>query len=263
MRLLLIVVLLFSWAASASNTIRVAKEQRTLYARDHYLYALLDQALKAANYHAEIEHVSVHPHQQRTLLALSSGKVDLHWSMTSPEREQLAIAVKVPLFKGLIGKRALLVKAEQMKRFTALKTKADFKDLTAIQGHDWPDTKVLSFNQLTVKPMAKYSAMFALLQAGRVDYFPRSVIEVQAELESQSGNFAIVPTVYFSYPSAFYFFVSKERVELAKALHLGLEKMQKTGEFDVLFAQYFAKQLKGLLSDSAVEIKLENPYFRH
>lgn len=261
MRLLLLAVFLFSWTVAASNVVRVAKEQRSLYERDHYLYALLEQALKAANYDADIEHVTVHPHQQRTLLALSSGKVDLHWSMTSPEREQLATAVKVPLFKGLIGKRALLVRADQVTRFKNIKFKKDLKGLTAVQGHDWPDTKILSFNQLPVKPMAKYSTMFSLLENGRVDYFPRSFIEVQAELEAHKGNLAIVPNVYLSYPSAFYFFVSEDRVELAKALQLGLEKMQMTGAFNALFTKYFEQQLTGLPSDGAVEIKLDNPYF--
>ncbi|MCF6437205.1 transporter substrate-binding domain-containing protein [Pseudoalteromonas sp. MMG022] len=266
MRRLVLLCLLCSWAGSlvAAETIYVAKEQRTLYDRDLYLYELLEMSLKAAGFTAQIEHVKVHPHQQRTLLALSQGDVDLHWSMTSPEREQLATAIPVPLFKGFIGKRALLINKMQLSQFEDIDSLQQLAKLTAVQGHDWPDTKILGHNHLHVRPMANYQAMFAMVSRGRLDYFPRSFIEVGAELATQTGdNLVILPTLYLQYPSAFYFFVNKDKPQLANALTQGLAKLQATGEFDALFERYFAKMLAQLPFDKDTKVlMLQNPYFR-
>ncbi|CAH9049588.1 hypothetical protein PSECIP111951_00339 [Pseudoalteromonas holothuriae] len=265
MRKFVLLCLLCSWAGSlaAAQVIYVAKEQRTLYDRDLYLYELLDLALKAANFDAQIEHVKVHPHQQRTMLALGDGEVDLHWSMTSPVREQLATAIPFPLFKGFIGKRALLVNKAQLPQFAGIDSLQALSKLTAVQGHDWPDTKILGHNNLSVRPMANYQAMFAMVSRGRLDYFPRSFIEVGAELASQnSDNLVILPSIYLYYPSAFYFFVSKSKPDLAKALTIGLAKLQASGEFDALFERYFADVLAQLpFNQDTKVIELQNPYF--
>ncbi|MGO2373466.1 MAG: substrate-binding periplasmic protein [Pseudoalteromonas prydzensis] len=257
---------LYSDKVAAQNTLTIAQEPRAVYQRDEYLKALLQQALAAANYSAKLKTVIVHPHQQRALIALEDNGVDLYWSMTSPERETLAIAIKVPLFKGYIGKRALVTKQESLSRFATVSTAEQLKGFTAIQGHDWPDTKILAHNDLPVRPFANYQAMFNIVLTGRVDYFPRSFIEVTSELkEKNNEGLVIVPNLYISYPSAFYYFVAKHKPELAKSLEQGLAIMQKNGSFDQLFAQYFADDLKALPFDSAntVEIKLENPYFQH
>ena len=254
----------FQLQAVEVETIKVAKEPRKLYERDHYLYELLDKALKAADAAYQYEHVMVHPHQQRTLMALSSGKVDLHWSMTSPDREQIAIAIPVPLFKGYIGKRAIMVKKERVAQFAELNSIEQLKAFTAVQGHDWPDTKVLSHNGLNVRPLANYEAMFGLTATGRIDYFPRSFIEVGSELtEVSNSELAIVPNIYLHYPAAFYYFVSKDKPELAQAIEQGLTKMQKTGDFLALFNKYFRDDLNALPFNEAkaIEIKLVNPHF--
>jgi ABC-type amino acid transport substrate-binding protein len=195
-------------------------------------------------------------------MALSSGKVDLHWSMTSPDREQIAIAIPVPLFKGYIGKRAIMVKKERLAQFEELKSIEQLKAFTAVQGHDWPDTKILAYNNLPIKPLSNYQAMFKLLAAGRVDYFPRSFIEVNSELEENPDKFVLLPNVYLEYPTAFYFFVNKAKPQLADDLKRGLNKLKNSGEFDALFSRYFDKDLARLsMYQPDKAIRLKNPYF--
>ena len=263
--ILVLLSLGYSLTTEANNVVNLAIEQRPLYKRDYYLHELLAAALRASNYQAEINEVLVHPHQQRTLLMLDEKQADVFWSMTSPEREHLAIAVKVPLFKGYIGKRALLTKRAFLPRFKDLKTKQDLTQFSAIQGHDWPDTKILAQNGLTVRPLANYQAMFSLVIRGRVDYFPRSFIEVISEMEQiKSDELVILPNLYISYPTAFYFFVSNHKPELAEALLKGLKVMKSTGEFEQLFASYFAEDLAKLpfKEGEVIEIKLDNDYFQ-
>lgn len=255
---------IFFCAALSAQTINVAQEPRAQYKRDEYLSTLLIKALEAANYSATLNYIIVHPHQQRTLITLQNSEVDLYWSMTSPERETLAIAIKIPLYRGYIGKRALVTQRELLPQFKNITTLEQLQPLTAVQGHDWPDTKVLSHNGLNVRPLANYKAMFGLTAAGRIDYFPRSFIEVSSELrEIDNNELAIVPHIYLQYPAAFYYFVSKEKPALANAIQQGLTKLEQSGEFLALFNKYFADDLNALpfKGVKATELTLANPYF--
>ncbi|KZN29639.1 substrate-binding periplasmic protein [Pseudoalteromonas luteoviolacea] len=254
-------LIVFTWGAFAVDSkpvIYVAKEQRPLYDRDLFLYELLQQALQAAEYDVNIEHVKVHPHQQRTLMALSKGRVDLHWSMTSPAREKLAIAVKFPLFDGLIGKRVLIIHKAHYERFKSVTELEQLRRFTAVQGHDWPDTKILASNGLNVKPIANYQAMFDMVLAKKADYFPRSIVEAQSELNSQNNPaLMIVPDYYLSYPARFYFFVNRGHPELATKLESGLKKMKESGAYHALLSRYFDIEV---LSSSHM-LPLNNPFY--
>lgn len=252
-------LLISSCSATAQEVVKVAKEQRKLYPRDHYIVSLLEQALPKDTY--QLEHVPVHPHQQRTLLKLSNGDVDIHWGMTSPDRESIATAIPVPIFKGLIGQRLALIQTSRQAEFSAFNTE-QLKQLTAVQGHDWPDTKILAQNGYRVKPFANYRAMFTMLSRGQVDYFPRSVIEIQDELEAfQRLGLSIEQQHLFSYPAAFYFFVNNNKAELANALEKGLMAMINDGRFDKLFNDYFGETLTQLQLEKRQQHQLENDYF--
>ncbi len=258
--------ILFYCVTLTAQTINVAQEPRAQYKRDEYLSELLKQALHVAQYPVQLNHVIVHPHQQRALITLEDSNVDLYWSMTSPERETLAIAIKIPLYRGYIGKRALVTSRQLLPLFEKVTTIEQFKQLSAVQGHDWPDTKILAHNGLTVRPLANYDAMFSLTAKGQADYFPRSFIEVTSELkEIDNPELAIVPNLFISYPAAFYYFVSKEKPELADAIEKGLIKLEQTGEFKALFESYFLQDLESLPYAAAKtnELELVNPYFEN
>ena len=49
--------------------------------------------------------------------------------MTSPERETLAIAIKIPLYLGYIGKRALVTKRSMLPVFAKIKTIEQLKTI--------------------------------------------------------------------------------------------------------------------------------------
>ena len=84
--------------------------------------------------------------------------------------------------------------------------------------------KILAHNELIVRPLASYEAMFSVTEKGLVDYFPRSFIEVGPELAlPNNGDLTIIPNLFISYPAAFYFFVSKEKPKLASAIEEGVD----------------------------------------
>ena len=253
-----------SFFVQGVEIVNVAQKQSVQNAREEYLNELLTRALERANYPVDIKMQPVSLQQQRDLIELDKTELDVYWSMSSPEREARAIAVKVPLFKGFIGKRVLLTSKKNVEKFKGITTLAQLSELSAVQGHDWPDTKIMAYNGLHVRPLSNYQAMFTLTSRGRIDYFPRSFIEVNSELVANAqSNLVIVPNLFISYPTGIYYFVVSSKPALAQAIELGLQNMQNSGEFDALFDEYFAKDINSLpfTKGYTTELKLDNPYF--
>jgi hypothetical protein len=146
-----------------------------------------------------------------TEVVARSGRVDIVWSMTSREREQLVLPIRIPIYKGLIGWRLPLVHRDQLNLFAGVKNLDGMRGFEAGQGHDWPDTDILRSNGLAVQTSPNYEGIFLKLKAKRFDYFPRSVAEIWAEADLHAGNGIVIdPWIALHYPAAFYFFVNKE-----------------------------------------------------
>ena len=72
--------------------------------------------------------------------------VNVAWSMTSIERESDLLPVRIPIYKGLYGLRLLLTTKDKLIKFANISDVAELSELDFIQGHDWPDTTVLTDN---------------------------------------------------------------------------------------------------------------------
>jgi membrane-bound lytic murein transglycosylase MltF len=185
--------------------------------------------------------------------------IDIVCFMTSAEREAAFLPIRIPVDKGLIGWRLLLiskVKARYAEGWTNIE---QLKRLRAGQGSDWPDTEILRSNGFLVHGTSNYEGLFSMLSQGRIDYFPRSVNEVWNEADAHSDQLEVEPSVVLRYPSASYFFVRKGNDKLAVDVTAGLEKMIADGSFDKLFYEYYGDILKrSSLKDRRV-IELRNP----
>lgn len=156
--------------------------------------------------------------------------------MTSTEREKQLLPVRIPLLKGLMGLRFLVVREQDLKRFAHIRHLAQLRELTAGQGEDWPDTEVLRFNGLVVKTNVTYRSLFSQLEQARFDYLPRGFNEPFDELETrQDMRLVIEPRLALLYPAASYFFVSRDNQALATRIQQGLEIAIEDGSFDELF----------------------------
>ncbi|WP_205208279.1 substrate-binding periplasmic protein [Chromobacterium haemolyticum] len=226
-----------------------------------YMQALLQLACSEVKISCELSS-ALDMNQGRALEQMAHGNasVDLFWGMSSREREQKALPVRIPLYKGLIGWRVPLVSQKRGRLFEKVFTLADLKALTAGQGQDWPDTQILRDAGLPVVASPLYLPLFAMLRQGRFDYFPRSVIEVGQELESDvAKGLTLDPFIVLHYPAVFYFFVSPRRPELARALTQGLEAAVKDGSFDKLFMRFNGPRLRALNLAQRRIIELPNP----
>lgn len=201
--------------------------------------------------------------QSRAIALLSQGRtLDVVWTMTSAEREKQLRPVRIPLLRGLMGMRLLVIRADDQGWFDNVTGLAQLRQLRAGQGHDWPDTEILKANGLPLVTSSDYESLFRMLHEGRFDYLPRAINEPWAEVAAHPGmDLAVEDNLVLYYPAASYFFVAPEDERLARRLRLGLERALADGSFNALFRQHPVNRNafeKAALLKRRV-LRLENP----
>lgn len=227
-----------------------------------YATDLLALALQRAGRPEHLEPAREVMSQSRALLEMSRPRppLDVFWTMTSREREQRLLPVRLPLERGLLGWRVPLVRRADLARFAQVQRLRDLAALTAVQMHDWPDTQILRANGLPVETSTQYEALFAMLARGRADYFPRSLIEASAEAQAHAElDLVVEPTLLLFYRAPVYFFVTPSRPDLAADLQRGLELALADGGQERLFRQYFGGLLEHHRTMSRRLMPLHNP----
>jgi hypothetical protein len=199
--------------------------------------------------------------QDRSLLQLQNNNgIDVVWTMSTAEREEALLPIRIPLLKGLLGQRLLMIRQQDIGRFAKVESLEDLQAFSAGQGSGWPDNKILQANQIEVVEGMSYQGLFGMLQRQRFDYFPRGINEIFDELEQhKSESFVAEPHLVISYRAPIYFFVSKQNRELAARIEQGLWIAFSDGSFDALFSRYQYDNLVNELRSRTV-IKLNNPY---
>lgn len=210
---------------------------------DYYvnLLRLILAASKAPNEHIELRFSDRQFTQWRWLIELSNTEStnNLLWTVTSNHRETLLRPIRIPLFKGLIGARLMVIRRQDEARFKQITSLQDLQQLVAGQGANWPDTAVLKANGLPVTEGVGKEQLYKMLAAKRFDYFPRGVTEIANETAFlQRYDLVVAPNWYLSYPAAMYFFVNKDNEELAKRMESGFERIIDNGEFEQFFTAH-------------------------
>ncbi|WP_037028241.1 substrate-binding periplasmic protein [Psychromonas aquimarina] len=217
-------------------------DQRSLYVIDLLRLALEKTANTDGPY--RLETINRKMFQGRAIKQLAAGKsVDVIWTMTSVEREQQLLPIRIPLLKGLLGHRIFIIRAEDKEKFSMISTLDDLKGLTAGQGHDWPDSEILRANGIKVISSPSYKGLFSMLEMKRFDYFPRGINEPWAEVAAHKDkHFIVEETLLIQYPAPQYFFVNKDNTQLALRLERGLRLAITDGSFDRLFYHHPANR---------------------
>src|SRR5450830_681524 len=186
--------------------------------RYEYDWAVLRMALqKTEPRYGPFElHQSTHPmssHRVVQELLMPSGRINVFARATSPELEQQFLPVRLPIDKGLLGYRMLLIREADLPRFAAVKSLQDLTRLRIGQGQGWIDVPILRNAGLTVVEGTSYPGLFAMLAAGRFDGFSRGIDEAQREYQERHAAFpalAVEPSLLLQYPLPLYFFTRRD-----------------------------------------------------
>ncbi len=252
--------------ASTSNSEPISSPEpltvRHYQADDRYAFgqAVLVLALSLANPDYEV----VPPEEQNVNEARGErmvvrGELDVQWMSTTAEREANMLAVAVPIYRGILGLRLLLVTPDSEAKLATVRSLADLRQFIGGHGAHWKDLPVYSANQLPVKAYGNYQTLFRLLKEGRFDYFHRGLNEIWQEQARHSDSLIIARDVMLFYPHPVYFFVTKSRPQLAADIQLGLERATQDGSYKALFIEYHRADIERANLPARHLIRLQNP----
>ncbi|MCE4555194.1 transporter substrate-binding domain-containing protein [Pelomonas cellulosilytica] len=249
--------------AAEPNVVRMPRHVSMPDPQLAYVRRIIELALRRSGVRREIRFVNLDMTQGRTLVELATGSspVDLMWTMTDRQRESGGLLpVRIPIDRGLLGWRLLLVRRAELDAWAQVAGLEELRGRLAGQGHDWPDTTILRANGLQVGTSSDYDALFRMLAAGRIDYFPRSILEIDAEVaRNLHPELAIAPDLMLHYPAAAYLFVGPHRPQLAADLLGGLEAAVTDGSFQRLHREFYGAVLNAHPVSPGRVIKLRNP----
>jgi len=208
------------------------------FKEDTYYLALLKLALESSKDEFgeyELKKAIQPMFQNRAMLEIKYNRnLSVIWTMTSQQREQDLNPIRIPVLRGLGGYRIFLIKEGQQEKFYKIKSAKQLKKLFAGQGHDWPDSYILTDNDYRLVTGPGHSTLFNMLQYGRFDYMPRALHEPWNEVKMFKG-LQVETSLALHYPSPYYFFVSNDNSKLKERIELGLINAENNGSFQQLF----------------------------
>lgn len=183
-----------------------------------YIVTLLQMSLeasKADDETIELRFAQYGLSQARLIAEVRRGDTNsIMWTISNKAREKILRPIRIPLFKGLLGYRSLVIRKQDQARFAQVNSSADLAQYAAGQGAEWPDTHILRANQLPVVEGTTHENLYKMLVAGRFDYFPRGITETREEEELIKFHDVMVePHLILYYPTVMYFFVNKSNTE--------------------------------------------------
>lgn len=253
-----LVVIFPTMSGAAVWTIHYPKQPVQDSVHAQYIIDVLDLALQKTGVRYELVGSQDVLLQGKAFKLLSNNRtVNVVWAMTDNQREEDFLPIRIPLYKGLIGWRVLLVNPNTLSQLESSK----LRDNYAVQGMDWPDLKILQANGFNVVSATNYDEAFTIMHRQQADMFPRSIIEVFGELAQPelTKNLVIEPNFVLQYPAATYFFVNKRDVILGRLLETGLRMAVADGSFEQLFASTYLPMLEQLGLNSRKLLTLSNP----
>ncbi len=221
---------------------------------------LLDLALSKLNMPYEIVALEgPEVNEARGQRMVIAGQLDVQFMSTNAEREEILIPVKIPIYRGILGLRLLLVNKRAPLSLLNTSSLEGLRRFMGGHGEHWGDLPVYPANELQVVTSTSYETLFTLLEHNRFDYFHRGIFEIWGEVSRHSDKLMVMDGLMLFYPHPVYFFVTKQRPELASLIEDGLNTALSDGSFKELFLKQHSEYIqKSNLADRKL-IVLTNP----
>ena len=259
-RLLACMLLAWHVAAVGVEVIRFPKPESESDRRMNYAFQLLQLAVSKAGIEYRIQRAQVAMNQERAVLEIEAGRtIDIAPLPISVEREARLLPIRIPIYKGAMGWRLGLIRKGDGELLARVHTLQDLKGVRLAQGAEWPDTKILQANGISVITAPTYEGLFKMLEGKRFDYFPRDPMEIWDELADHADTLVVEPHLALHYYYDAYFMVNRKNTRLAQDIRDGLQRAILDGSFDTLFQQYFGDGIRKAHLETRTVIELQNP----
>ncbi|GGB54577.1 hypothetical protein GCM10011316_28290 [Roseibium aquae] len=231
-----------------------------------YSLGLLKLALEKADGDHTIAFVdTAYANQERLLNLLASGNADFHLMISGIDqhRHDMLATVPVPLQRGLLGHRILIVSEDSKAKVANVTSMEDLKRLSIGSGTSWPDTKIMAAAGLNVQD-APYESLFKMVALGRLDGFARGAAEAFPEVaarEDTMPNLSVDPNVMIVYPFDDFIFLNKDDIERYDIILQGLKRAYEDGSFMAYFNSH--PQIREVFEqaglDERIRFEIDNP----
>lgn len=184
------------------------------------------------------------------------------WAAPTEQLERDALPIRIPIRKGLLGYRILLIRKQDREKFAKIATIEDLKRLTCGRGLGWKDVEMFKANGFPMVLGNNYEGLFQMLVDERFDYFDRGIHEVQDEYAARKKSLPdllIEETLALYFPWPKYFFVPKKAPQLAERLERGLNIMIEDGTFDKIFWKYHRESIEAANLKNRRLFRISNP----
>lgn len=193
----------------------------------------------------------------------SGNKLNVFIALTNPKWEEITIPIRIPIRKGLLSYRLLLINKKDLNLYRNIESLDQLKLLKVGLQKGWTTTKILKASNFDVITGTNYDGLFLMLNNNRFNFLPRGVNEIYSELEQRKdklSNIMIEPNLALYILSPTYIFVSLDFPEIAKRIKEGLELMIMDGTLDDIFHRYYDAYIKKADLTNRLIIKIDNPY---
>ena len=241
--------------------------QSTLDVRDRDLIEILRSALEKTEntdgpFILHSTNLDMNPARYRYEVK-HGDDLNIIWAVATKKMEEDLLSIKIPLRKGILGYRLLLIDKSNQDKFSSIASLEELQQLSAGQNASWIDTEILHHNGFNVITGTNYEGLFKMLMSGRFAFFPRGINEVYSELSErqyQFPNMAIEKSILLYYPLPMFLFVNKKNKTLADRIERGMKIMIEDGSFDEIFFKYNREYIDMIQLDSRKVFKINNPF---
>ena len=95
---------------SLSLSVRAVTITHNPVGDEDLVLSILKLALSKSDPDAQFQPISEHVNQERSVQMIKSGSLSTMWFGTTPEYEQDLLPVRIPVLKGLLGHRLLIIR---------------------------------------------------------------------------------------------------------------------------------------------------------
>ena len=188
-------------------------------------------------------------------------RITVAWLDTTEQLEQTLLPVLIPIQKGVIGYRVLIIRSEDEEEFSNVDTVDELRQYKNGLVSGWVNEAIMNANQLQYVSAINYEDLFKMLAAERFDYFSRGMVEAYAELEDRDKafpNLMVEQHILLHYAKPSYLFTSKKRPELNKRLNEGLMLLIEDGSFEKIFCQFHGDSIRKTHLSERIQIQLKS-----
>jgi hypothetical protein len=178
-------------------------------------------------------------------------------------KDKQKLEIPLPLSKGLLGYRLLLVRDESLTKFSQIQQPQQLQALSIGIPETWADAALFRHNQYNVIEQGTLNDLFLLLKNGTFDYVALGANEIEQIYQQQalpSGGISIEPSLMLYYPFPLVFYVSPDKPKLAERVITGLKAIIGNGEFEKLFAEHYGQVVQRLHMQQRRIFTLTNPH---